>query len=62
MYKFTFIAFLVFIATSCVSVQEAPNVVEVTQSHTRIAVLPIQATVERKIWMNQEAFSFNFFR
>ena len=57
MCKFTFIAFLVFLATSCVSVQEAPNVVEVTQSHTRIAVLPIQATVERKIWMNQEKYT-----
>ncbi len=56
MYKFTLIAFLILIATSCVSVQEVPNVVAVTQSHTRIAVLPIQATVERKIWMSQEKY------
>jgi hypothetical protein len=39
---------------ACVSVQEAQNVVELTQAHTRIAVMPIQASVERKIWMTQE--------
>lgn len=41
---------------SCISVQEAQNVVAISQSHNRIAVLPIQATVERKIWMNQEKY------
>ena len=41
---------------SCISVQEAQNVVALSQSHNRIAVLPIQATVERKIWMNQEKY------
>jgi hypothetical protein len=41
---------------SCISVQEAANVVEITQAHTRIAIMPIQASVERKIWMTQEKY------
>lgn len=45
-----------YLLISCVSVQEAQNVVELTQSHNRIAILPIQAMVERKIWMNQEKY------
>lgn len=45
-----------YLLVSCVSVQEAQNVVELTQSHNRIAILPIQAMVERKIWMNQEKY------
>lgn len=45
-----------YLLASCVSVQEAQNVVELTQSHNRIAILPIQAMVERKIWMNQEKY------
>lgn len=56
MYKYTLITFLVFIASSCVSVQEVPNVVGISQMHNRIAVLPIEARVERKIWMNQEKY------
>lgn len=41
---------------SCVSVQEVPNVVSLSQSHTRVAILPIKATVERKIWMSNEKY------
>lgn len=54
----TFLLLLIssFVLFSCVSVQEAQNVVELTQSHNRIAILPIQAMVERKIWMNQEKY------
>jgi hypothetical protein len=43
--------------TSCVAVQEAQNVVELSQMHNRIAVVPIDATVERKLWMNQEKYN-----
>lgn len=56
MRKLTFISFFLLLTTSCISVQEAQNVVAISQSHNRIAVLPIQATVERKIWMNQEKY------
>lgn len=42
--------------TSCVTVQEATNVVQLTQNHQRIAVMPIKATVERKIWMTPEKY------
>jgi len=53
--------FLLFISTyllvSCVSVQEAQNVVELTQNHNRIAIMPISATIERKIWMNQDKYN-----
>jgi len=42
---------------SCISVQEAANVVELAQAHTRIAVVPIDATVERKIWMTQDKYN-----
>jgi hypothetical protein len=45
------------ILTSCVAVQEAQNVVELSQMHNRIAVVPIDATVERKLWMNQEKYN-----
>lgn len=43
--------------TSCIAVQEAQNVVELSQQHNRIAVMPIDATVERKLWMNQEKYN-----
>lgn len=42
---------------SCVSVQEVPDVVGISQAHNRIAVLPIDATVERKIWMTQDKYN-----
>lgn len=57
MRKLTFIGFFLLLLTSCISIQEAANVVEITQTHNRIAVLPIQATIERKIWMNQEKYA-----
>jgi len=47
---------LVLLFSSCVAVQEAPNVVQLTQNHNRVAVLPIRATVERKIWMSNEKY------
>jgi hypothetical protein len=47
---------LSFFLVSCISVQEIPNVVEVSQTHNRIAVLPIEARIERKIWMSQEKY------
>jgi hypothetical protein len=47
---------LFLILSSCVAVQEVADVVPITQNHQRIAVLPISATVERKIWMNNEKF------
>lgn len=47
---------LTFLLSSCIAIQEVNNVVEITQTHARIAVLPIQASVDRKIWMNQEKF------
>ncbi len=47
---------LVILFSSCVAVQEVPNVVQLTQNHSRIAVLPIRATVERKIWMSNEKY------
>jgi len=48
---------LIFISlSSCVAVQEAGNVVEVSQQHERIAIIPIQATLERKIWMSQDKY------
>lgn len=53
------ILLLLFLSTllfSCISIQEIPAVVEISQLHQRIAVLPISATVERKIWMNQEKY------
>jgi hypothetical protein len=53
------ILLLLFLSTllfSCISIQEIPAVVEISQMHQRIAVLPISATVERKIWMNQEKY------
>ncbi|MEN9969393.1 MAG: hypothetical protein RIR94_1591 [Bacteroidota bacterium] len=53
------ILLLFFLSTllfSCISIQEAPNVVEISQMHQRIAVLPIEARVERKIWMTQEKY------
>lgn len=54
MKKILFVLSLSFLLFSCISIQEAQNVVEVSQAHQRIAVLPIKANVERKIWMNQE--------
>lgn len=51
---------LLFLSTllfSCISIQEVPTVVELSQMHQRIAVLPISATVERKIWMNQDKYT-----
>lgn len=57
MLKFSIFSFILFVATSCISIQEASNVVELTQAHNRIAILPIQATIERKIWMNQEKYT-----
>ena len=57
MYKFLLFIFILFVATGCISIQEAPNVVELSQAHNRIAILPIQATIERKIWMNQEKYT-----
>ena len=57
MSKFLLYTFIFFVATSCISIQEAPNVVELSQAHNRIAILPIQATIERKIWMNQEKYT-----
>jgi hypothetical protein len=42
---------------SCVSVREVPDVVGISQAHNRIAVLPIDATVERKIWMTQDKYN-----
>ncbi|MEY3099623.1 MAG: hypothetical protein RIS63_516 [Bacteroidota bacterium] len=57
MYKFSLFIFILFVATSCISIQEASNVVELSQAHNRIAILPIQATIERKIWMNQEKYT-----
>lgn len=56
MKKLFLLLFSTYLLVSCVSVQEAQNVVELTQSHNRIAILPIQAMVERKIWMNQEKY------
>jgi hypothetical protein len=53
---FLFLGLTVFL-TACVSVQEAPNIVELTQEHTRIAIMPISATLERKIWMNQDKYN-----
>lgn len=50
------VLFLSTILFSCISIQEIPAVVEISQMHQRIAVLPISATVERKIWMNQEKY------
>jgi hypothetical protein len=53
------ILLLLFLSTllfSCISIQEIPAVVEISQMHQRIAVLPISATVERKIWMSQEKY------
>lgn len=47
---------LVILFSSCVAVQEVPNVVQLTQNHSRIAVMPIRATVERKIWMSNEKY------
>jgi hypothetical protein len=47
---------LLLILSSCVSVQEVTDVVPISQNHQRIAVLPINATVERKIWMNNEKY------
>ena len=47
---------LITLLASCVSVQEVPDVVGITQMHDRIAVLPIDAHVERKVWMNQEKY------
>ena len=46
-----------FLISSCVVVQEAQNVVEMSQMHNRIAVVPIQALVERKIWMSTEKYN-----
>jgi hypothetical protein len=48
---------LTVILSACVSVQEAPNIVNLTQEHTRIAIMPITATIERKIWMNQDKYN-----
>ena len=47
---------LILILSSCVAVQEVADVVPITQNHQRVAVLPISATVERKIWMNNEKY------
>jgi hypothetical protein len=57
MIKLFFFLGLTVILSACVSVQEAPNVVELTQEHTRIAIMPISATLERKIWMNQDKYN-----
>ena len=57
MKKLFFFFVLNLLFASCVSVQEAPNVVEVSQTHTRIAIMPITATLERKIWMNQDKYN-----
>ncbi|MFM7005946.1 MAG: hypothetical protein ACKOWX_01700 [Flavobacteriales bacterium] len=54
MKKILFILSLSVFLFSCISIQEAQNVVELSQAHQRIAVIPIKANVERKIWMNQE--------
>lgn len=54
MKKILFVLSLSFLLFSCISIQEAQNVVELSQAHQRIAVIPIKANVERKIWMNQE--------
>jgi len=51
-----FLLSLTTLLASCVSVQEVPNVVGISQAHNRIAVLPIQARVERKIWMSEEKY------
>jgi hypothetical protein len=56
MNKLLFITLLSIIFSSCVSVQEVSNVVQLTQNHQRIAVMPIKATVERKIWMTPEKY------
>lgn len=56
MKRFLFLG-LTIILTACVSVQEVPNVVELSQEHTRIAIMPITATLERKIWMTQEKYN-----
>jgi hypothetical protein len=47
---------LLLFLTSCVAVQEVANVVPITQNHQRVAVLPINATIERKIWMSNEKY------
>jgi len=57
MIKFFYFLGLSLILFACVSVQEAPNVVAVSQEHTRIAIMPITATLERKIWMNQDKYN-----
>lgn len=51
-----FLLSLITLLASCVSVQEVPDVVGISQMHNRIAVLPIDAHVERKVWMNQEKY------
>ncbi|MFM6946200.1 MAG: hypothetical protein ACKOWW_03605 [Flavobacteriales bacterium] len=47
---------LTLLFSSCVAVKEVPDVVAITQNHSRIAVMPIRATVERKIWMSNEKY------
>lgn len=51
-----FLLSLITLLASCVSVQEVPDVVGISQMHNRIAVLPIDAHIERKVWMNQEKY------
>lgn len=43
--------------SACVAVQEIGNVVEVSQQHERIAVVPIQAALERKLWMSTDKYN-----
>jgi hypothetical protein len=57
MIKFFYFLGLSLLFSACVAVQEAPNVVELSQEHTRIAIMPITATLERKIWMTQEKYN-----
>ena len=54
MKKYFLLVSLILLLVSCIAIQEAQNVVEISQQHQRIAVVPIRANVERKLWMTQE--------
>lgn len=52
-----FLCFLVGVTLgSCVTVDYIPHIINVTQRHHAIAVLPPRTTIERKIWMTDEKF------
>jgi hypothetical protein len=54
MKKYFLLVSLILLLVSCIAIQEAQNVVEISQQHQRIAVVPIRANIERKLWMTQE--------